>query len=160
MQKEWERGNMKLYLNYLRRSFYLVRKDEKTEVEWKELVARLGTETEEKRVAAMSQHFERAGGRLGEFVCRLLKEYPLSEPQVLRVLFERFPYKKLPTELQYFYFRLMLETARNSPSTEERLLEFCVEKFLQLDVDARAPHKRAIILDAGRAQDKYKVFER
>lgn len=97
---------------------------------------------------AMEHHFAKVGTKVVDFICALFKEFPLSSSTVLGKLFEKFPYKKLPLEQQYYYFKLMLTIAGRCTSMEEGIVSFCVGKLLLIDADAKTYWRSKVVFDA------------
>jgi hypothetical protein len=96
---------------------------------------------------AMDWHFNHIGSKIVEFICRLFKEFPLSTSMILDKLFEKCPYKRLPIEQQYYYFKLMLSIANKCTNLEETILSLCFDKLLQIDADTKTYWRSKLILD-------------
>jgi len=95
----------------------------------------------------MEWHFNEVGKKIVELVCKLIKEFPLSSSIILNKLFERFPYRRLPVEQQYYYFKLILSIANKCINMEEAILSFCMEKLLLIEADTKTHDRDTILLD-------------
>jgi len=95
----------------------------------------------------MDWHFDHIGIKIVDFICKLFKEFPLSTSRILNKLFEKFPYKRLPIEQQYYYFKLMLSIATRCTNIEETILSFCLDKLLLIDADTKTYWRSKLILD-------------
>lgn len=120
-------------------------------------IARVRDEILAGKIQILSGCYDRKGGKVVEFISRTLQGFLLSQPQIVQVLVERFPYKKLKLEQQYLYFRMMTELAVKCESAEEQIIGICVERFLQIDADIEATHKAMIITDAQQIEEKLNV---
>ena len=138
------------------RSFYAIsdQTGEKTLIPHKDYLFSMQLSADALSQTRMKSHHEQIGSKIADFVCALLKEFPMSCSMVLKTLFERFPYKKLPIELQYHYFKTMLGIALRCANAEEQIISYCIEKFLQIDVDVKTHWRNTIILDTEKIQQR------
>jgi hypothetical protein len=135
--------------------FYLEQADgTREDISYLKCIARIRDDVLTKRTETMKQAYEKQGIHIVELISKTLQTFLLSQPQIIQVLLERFPYKKLRLEQQYFYFRMVLELAAKCESAEEQLLGICFDKFIQIDADIDAQTHRAMIMTDAEAVDE------
>ncbi len=138
--------------------FYLEQSDgSREDISYLKCIAKVRDDVLARRAEAMKSGYERLGPKVVELVNRTVQSFLLSQPQIMKVLLERFPYKKLRLEQQYFYFRMVLELAAKCESAEEELLGMCIDKFIQIDADIDSGHKAAITTDTQAVEEKLNV---
>eukprot|EP01022_Parablepharisma_sp_SALTPOND_P013976 TRINITY_DN1878_c0_g1_i2.p1 TRINITY_DN1878_c0_g1~~TRINITY_DN1878_c0_g1_i2.p1 ORF type:complete len:654 (+),score=32.79 TRINITY_DN1878_c0_g1_i2:546-2507(+) len=156
-QNDWQL----FYTNYPNRLFFAVSNTgQKFPILYKDHLLSMQEAFMAKAKESREAHFGKIGSKIVEFICTLLREFPLSSPVVLKTVFDKFPYKKLPLEHQHHYFKTTLAITSKFTNVEERAIGLCVEKFLQIDVDARTHWRNTIILDTEQIQDRINKYER
>jgi hypothetical protein len=139
--------------------FYIQHEDgSKEEISYLKCIATVRDEMFAKRVQALNETYEKKGPLVVELISKTLQGFLLSQTQIMQLLTERFPYKKLRIEQQYLYFRMMLELAVKCESTEEQIIGLCIEKFIQIDADIEAGHKAVIITDTQTIEERINVI--
>ena len=61
----------------------------------------------------------------------------MAQSLIIQQLIDKLPHKNTAVDSQYLYYRMTLDFMRNSPLSEERILEGLVDKLCQLDVDIK-----------------------
>ncbi len=61
----------------------------------------------------------------------------MAQSLIIQQLIDKLPHKNTSVDSQYLYYRMTLDFMRNSPLSEERILEGMVDKLCQLDVDIK-----------------------
>jgi len=138
------------YTNIPERTFYLTSSQktaEKQIIPYKQIILSLQQENLTKTANLNESHYQKIGSKIVDFILAILREFPLTSQIVLKTLAEKFPYKKLPIEQQYHYFKIMLAIASKSVNSEEKILGICFEKFLQIEVDSKTYWRNQIISD-------------
>ena len=72
-------------------------------------------------------------------MAKLSELYPsIATPLIHTQLLDKLPHKNTAADSQYLYYRFLLDFARASPLSEERILEGMVDRLCQIDVDIKA----------------------
>lgn len=135
--------------------FYIEHSEgKKEEISYLKCIAGVRDEMTSYQGTAFKKQYDDRAGKISEFVLKTLKSFPLSQAQIIQLLIERFPYKKVKIEQQYSYFKMMLELALKHESAEEQILSVCIDKFLQIDADIQAVHNNKIISNKQDIEEK------
>jgi hypothetical protein len=59
----------------------------------------------------------------------------------MQLLIEKFPFKKSNIELHCCYFKTILEISKKCPSSEEKIIDICIDKFIQIDIEVKQCQK-------------------
>ena len=76
--------------------------------------------------------------KIAQLLGKLSELYPtVAQSLIIQQLIDKLPHKNTAVDSQYLYYRMTLDFMRNSPLSEERILEGLVDKLCQLDVDIK-----------------------
>jgi len=129
-------GKNKTFKANVTKCFYIVHPNgTKEDISYLKCIAGLQDEQTNLRHNTLRLSYDKYGPRIVNFILRVINEFVLSQPQIMQVLTERFPYKKLKLEQQYLYFRLIVELSQKCQGLEEQLFTLCIDRFLQIDAD-------------------------
>ena len=127
--------NMK-YKNKTTNCFYLVHSNgTKIDISYLKCIAGLRDELITLRNSLLDQYFNKSGILLSNFINTICNEFLLCHSQVIKVLTDKFPYKKAKTEQQFLYFKLMIAIAQRCQTLENQIIVFCFERLMQIDAD-------------------------
>lgn len=151
-------GQNSNYKGKITHCFYLEQDNGvKEEISYLKCLAEIRDQSYFSQKTALKEQYESQGKKLAEFITEILKAFPLSMPQIIQVLTEKFPYKKMKTEQQYTYFKMMLEIAIKQEGAEEQILDICIDKFLQIDADIKVDQKSSILSSTQEIEEKLNV---